>query len=232
MLDVTYLLTALERVVVEIEPVFVRLDHVVTVAFHGVFHVILGVVEVVLWSNRHALREAAAHVYRPDLAKDVAAGDLHACDDLLALRDVRLKVLHGLVPSVRNEHEIPEPGMLQLFHDEFDCPAVGHVARQLLVIDGHVRGQGVHHDLHGLPERQALLVLAPADVHEVEAVCRHGGGVHRAELVPAHPSGPAPEQVHPVPLRYALCQPRDADAVEFMLRWSLDLLLPLAQLAV
>ena len=178
MLYITYLLAAFERVIVQVQLVFVGLDHVVAVAADRVVHVILGIVKIVLRSDCHTLREAMTHVDLLYLAENVTAGHFHARDNLLTFGDIQFQVLHRLIPPVGDEHEVLEAGMFEFLHDELDGPAIGHVAWQFLVVDRHVRCERVHNHLKGLSQWHMLLVLAPADVNKVEAVGGHGGGVN------------------------------------------------------
>ena len=122
--------------------------------------------------------------------------------------------------------------MLQLREYQLHRPAVRHVPRQLQVVDGHVGGERIDDDLHGLAQREALLVLAPADVDKVEAVGGDGRGVHGAELVLADSPCPLAEEVHPVLLRDGLRQAGDGGAGQPALRRSLHLALPLGQVVV
>ena len=81
----------------------------------------------------------------------------------------------------------------------------GYVPRLLQVVDGHVGGQRVDHDLHRLAQREVLLVLALAGVDEVEPVGGDGRGVHGVELVLVDALRPLAEEVHPVLLRDGTC---------------------------
>ena len=143
------------------------------------------------------------------------------------MRYAQLQVLQRLVSPVGDEDEVLESRVLQLREYQFHRTAVRHVPRQLQVVDGHVGGQRVDHDLHRLAQREMLLVLAPADVYKVEPVGGYGRGVHRAKLVLADPPCPLAEQVHPVLLRDGLCQADDGGAGQPALRRRLHLVLPL-----
>ena len=122
--------------------------------------------------------------------------------------------------------------MLQFGEDHLHRPAVGHVAGQILVVDGHMGRDRVHHDLHCLPQRQVLLVLPPADINEVEPVGGDGRGVHGTELLPAHPGRPATEQIHPVLLGDVLRQARDGHAGKLPAGRGLHLTLPMLKMSV
>ena len=219
-------------VVVEVELQAVGLDDVVPVALHLIVEVVLLVEQPRLLREDHPLRNAGGQVYRLDRLERLSLAALDARYQLLTLGDAKLEILQGLVTAVGDEDDVPEPGVLQFGHDHVQRPRVRFVARKLEIVDRQMRRKRIHDDLQRLLQRQVLLVVAPADVHQMEPVGGHGRGVHGAVFVPAHPLRPESEQVHPVLLGDALGEARDAGAGERVHRRRLHLALPLLDMGI
>lgn len=210
----------------------VRLDDVVAVALDLILKVVLLVEQPGLFREGHPLRDSGGQIYRLDHLERLTLAALDARYELLPLGNAALKIVHGLVSAVSDKNDVPEAGVLQLGHYHVEGPRVGNVAGKFQIVDWKMRRKRVYNDFKGLLERKMLLVVPPADIHEVEAVRGDGCGVHGAELVFAHPLRPEPEQVHAVLLGDMLRKAGDAGTCERMPRRGLHLALPLLDMRV
>ena len=197
------------------------------VALHLIVEVVLLVEQIGVLREGHPFRDSRREVDGPDGLEGFALPALDAGYNLLALCDIDFKVLHRLVSAVGDEDDIPEPRMLKFGDYHLYRPAVRHVPRKLQVVDRQMRRKRVNDHFKGLLQRQVLLVVPPADIHQMEPVGGHRRGVHGAVLVLAHPFGTEPEQVHPVLLGDALGQPRNTGTRERMDRRRFHHALPL-----
>lgn len=217
---------------VDIELQAVRLNDMLAVALHFVVEVILLVEQVGVLRESHPLRDSCREVDGLDGLEGFALTALDAGYYLLVLCDIDFKVLHRLVSAVGDEDDILEPRMLKFGDYHLYRPAVRHVPRKLQIVDRQMRRKRVNDHLKCLFQRQVLLVVPPADIHQVEPVGGHRRGVHGAVLVLAHPFGAEPEQVHPVLLGNVLREPRDAGTRERVGRRRFHHALPLLDVGV
>ena len=158
----------LADVKVEIELHAVGLDDMLAVALHLIVKAVLPIEQVGVLREGHPLGDSGGQVYGLDGLESLALATFDTGYYLLILRNIDFEILHGLIPSVGDEDNILEPRMLKFGDYHLYRTAVGHVARKFQIVDGKMRREGVHDDFQCLLERQVLLVVSPADVHQVE----------------------------------------------------------------
>ena len=217
---------------VEIELHAVGLDDMLAVALHLIVKAVLPIEQVGVLREGHPLGDSGGQAYGLDGLESLALATFDTGYYLLILRNIDFEILHGLIPSVGDEDNILEPRMLKFGDYHLYRTAVGHVARKFQIVDGKMRRKGVHDDFQCLLERQVLLVVSPADVHQVEPIGGDRRGVHGAVFVLAHPFGAKPEKSHPVLLCDILRQSRDAGTCERMHGGRLHYTLPLPDMGI